>query len=129
MFYTLLLSLISFSLGLAIGRYREIFSWLKEGASHQRYGYLVDRLLDAIEKMDIEETRELLVDFIYFTQGTTRYRPIRYVGDVFTCPISKEELKTGDSLLILPCGHKGKYENMKEWVDSHTTCPECRQRC
>ena len=128
LYYTIV-ALIAFSIGLGIGRYEDIFTWLKDKSANQRYSYLVDRLLDAVRKMDIDETRELLVDFIYFVQGTTRYRPIRYVGDAFRCPISHEDLKTGDMILILPCGHKGKYENMKEWVDDNTSCPECRTHC
>lgn len=127
--FILISMILSACLGYAIGRYKDIFEWLKGEVSHHRYSYLVDRLLDAIEKMSIEETSEILIDLIYFLRGTTRYRPVRYIGETFECPISKEDIKTGDHILILPCGHMGGYDRMKEWIDNHTTCPICRQQC
>jgi len=126
---TSLTVIVSVIIGVVVGRYRDVFTWLKERVSNQRYSYLVDRLLVALDRTDIDETRELLIDFIYFVQGATRYRPISYVGEPFLCPIQREELKTGDQILILPCGHKGKYTDMKRWVDNNPSCPVCRATC
>lgn len=133
-FYAFVIEILLYFIGYGIGivcqkSYKRIFRWLQENTADQRYSVLIDRLLNAIERVDVEETREILIDFIYFIQGTTRYRPVQYVGDTYQCPISQDDIRTGDSILILPCGHSGKYEQMKEWVDSHTLCPICRQLC
>lgn len=129
--------LLSLSIGILLGyvlanikKYvRSFFEYMKEKVDLPRYSSLLDRLITAIENVDPEETREIFIDIIYFIQGTTRYRPLKHVGDMFECPISKEEIRTGDLVLILPCGHKGKYQSMKEWVDTSPVCPICRQHC
>lgn len=118
--------ILVFLLGYIIGRFKDILLFLEEKVSNERYSSLIHRLLSAFQRSDIDETRELLIDIIYFIQGTTRYRPIRYVGDTFVCPMTRDNVSTGDIVLILPCGHMGKYTEMKQWIDTNTACPICK---
>lgn len=113
----------------ALYHYRDILLWLKLSVGNDHYANLIDRLLHAMDTRSQEDTQELLVDFISFAQGTSRYRPTRYIGNDFKCPISHDTIHNGDMIMVLPCGHSGRYNSFKSWIDTNNTCPICRTRC
>ena len=44
-----------------------------------------------------------------------------------SCPISLEAFKDDDKILILPCNHIFKYDDIKEWlINNSHKCPVCR---
>ena len=44
------------------------------------------------------------------------------------CPITMEPIRKRTAA-ITSCGHIFQKEAIQEWLNSHDTCPECRQRC
>lgn len=44
------------------------------------------------------------------------------------CPITMEPIRK-KTAAITSCGHIFQKEAIQEWLASHDTCPECRQRC
>lgn len=109
-----------------ISRYRDILLFLMDNIDDDRYKTLVHRLLHVIDNGNEDGVYELLVDTIYGIRGVPSYRGIRYVGDDITCPISMDTISTGTSVLVLPCGHIGKYDAMREWLCINNICPICR---
>jgi len=97
---------------------------LQNRVGDRRYSQLVDRFLNA---NTLDESREILVDFIYFSTGEGRYKEISYIGETFICPITQDTVSNNNKVLILPCGHKGIYMPMKIWIDKNSTCPVCRR--
>lgn len=45
-----------------------------------------------------------------------------------TCPITMEPIKRSSST-VTSCGHVFQKTAITEWMQSHDTCPECRQTC
>lgn len=45
-----------------------------------------------------------------------------------TCSITMEPIKVG-SAAVTSCGHVFETSAIKEWLTTHSTCPECRQTC
>ena len=45
-----------------------------------------------------------------------------------TCPITMEPIKRSGSI-VTSCGHVFQKTAITEWMQSHDTCPECRQTC
>ena len=45
-----------------------------------------------------------------------------------TCPITMEPIKKTDAA-ITSCGHIFQKQAIAEWMQTHDTCPECRQIC
>jgi hypothetical protein len=44
------------------------------------------------------------------------------------CPITMDTIKTTDAY-ITSCGHIFQQAAIRNWLQTHTTCPECRQPC
>jgi SUMO ligase MMS21 Smc5/6 complex component len=44
------------------------------------------------------------------------------------CPITHDPI-TEDSTCIAPCYHSFDTEAIKGWLQTNTTCPECREVC
>lgn len=45
-----------------------------------------------------------------------------------TCPITMEPIKSAEAA-VTSCGHVFEGAAIKEWLTTHTTCPQCRQPC
>ena len=48
--------------------------------------------------------------------------------DGHVCPITMEPIKAADAY-ITSCGHIFQQTAIRNWLQQHTTCPECRQAC
>jgi hypothetical protein len=103
---------------------RPILILLRNRVQNRRYTQIVDRLL---QSSTVDETREVFVEFLYLVTGEHRFKESVHIGDDFLCPITQEIVHSRDSIMLLPCGHKGKYTPMKEWVDRNSICPICRK--
>jgi len=49
-------------------------------------------------------------------------------ADAATCPITIEPIKAAEAA-VTSCGHVFQTGAIREWLDTHATCPECRQPC
>jgi hypothetical protein len=49
-------------------------------------------------------------------------------ADAAMCPITMEPIKAADAA-VTSCGHVFQTGAIREWLDTHATCPECRQPC
>ena len=47
--------------------------------------------------------------------------------DSIICPITQEEILTGEIIKKLPCGHKYS-SGISKWVLSNNSCPVCKQK-
>jgi len=48
-------------------------------------------------------------------------------GDLGICTISQEEIKSGDEVRELNCGHFFKKEYIDIWLSENNVCPMCRK--
>ena len=49
-------------------------------------------------------------------------------ADGHVCPITMDTIKASDAY-ITSCGHIFQQAAIRNWLQTHTTCPECRQSC
>lgn len=102
--------------------------WLRDRIEDPSYTHMVNRYLAFLgDPFDENQAKEIMMESISYATGANRMPRITHIGETAICPISLEEIHSGQTVMVLPCGHRGLYIHMSEWIQKHHTCPTCRQ--
>lgn len=76
--------------------------------------YIDEGIIDLPQSRDVTLTQRQLTESDRHDDGTLE------------CPITQEEMDIGDTVSALSCGHFYHPENLQRWMETKTSCPECR---
>lgn len=104
-----------------------ILTWLRDSVDDPEYTRIINKYLAFLDDpYDEIQAKEILMESVGYAVGISTMPRIKHIGDPITCPVSLEDIRSGDDVMVLPCGHKGRYDTMKQWIVKHHTCPVCR---
>lgn len=121
------------------------FMWRENHQSDQRETRILHGLAsleEAIRTLDMTDRilagHSTHVDHLLQTQTQKQLKPQARVSKLMiadavaseaTCPITTNPLTLINAACVAPCYHIFEREAIEKWLESKSTCPECRQPC
>lgn len=105
-----------------------IITYLSSRISNQRYVNLCKLYVGAVQSGNIDDVYHVLDTTMYVLTGRVRCTIGKYVcTDHNVCPVCREDMIDGESIITLPCGHYAKQGCMEQWLNTSSRCMMCNK--